>query len=117
MSKKQILVVAGIIVTPLLLWFLWSNWSSGYYATTMTSIFFPYAALEMFVEKQLEPPDSLGAPTFLGIFLACVQFPIYGWLVGKALTVKKMKSLVLWVVAGHFGICAIMLSIYLRGKM
>jgi hypothetical protein len=39
MSKKQILVSAGILITPLLLWLLWSIWLSGYYVTILTTIF------------------------------------------------------------------------------
>jgi hypothetical protein len=117
MSKKQILVGTGTLITILLLWFLWSIWLSGYYVTILTTILFPYASLEMFVGKKLELPDTLGAPTIFGIFLACIQYPIYGWLIGKALIVQKLKPQILRMAICHFGISAIILFIYLTGRM
>jgi hypothetical protein len=116
MSKKQILVAAGILITPLLLWFLKSIWMSGF-VTIPTTILFPYASLEMFIERELHPFDSLGAPTILGLFLACVQYPIYGWLIGKALIAQKLKPQILHMAAYHFGISTIILFIYFAGRM
>jgi hypothetical protein len=109
-SKKQILIAAGILITPLLLWFLESIWMSGY-ATIPTTILFPYASLEMFVEKKLGPPDTLDAPTILEFLLACIQFPIYGWLIGKA-SVSESKMQILRITACHFGISMVILFIY-----
>ena len=116
MSKKKILVVAGILVTPLLLWFLESIWMSGY-ATIPTTLLFPYASLEMFVEKKLGSPDTLGAPTIFGLLLACIQFPIYGWQIGKALIIQRVKPQVLRLAACHLGFSAIILSIYFAERM
>jgi hypothetical protein len=82
------------------------------YVTIPTTILFPYASLEMFVEKKLELPDSLGAPTIFGLLLACVQYPIYGWLIGKALIDQKLEAQILRMVICHFGISAIILFIY-----
>jgi hypothetical protein len=116
MSKKQILVATGILITPFLLWFLESIWMSGY-VTIPTTILFPYASLEMFVEKKLGLPETLGAPTILGLLLACIQYPIYGWLIGKALIVQKLKLQIIRMAICHFGISAIILFIYFAERM
>jgi hypothetical protein len=110
-SKKQILIVAGILITPLLLWFLESIWMTSY-VTVPTTLLFPDASLEMFVEKKLGPPDILGAPTILGILLACIRFPIYGWLIGKASIVSKSKMQISRITACHFGISVVILFIH-----
>jgi hypothetical protein len=114
--KKQFLIAAGILIAPLLLWILESIWMSGY-VTIPTTILFPCASLEMFVKKKLGPPDTLGAPAILGLLLACIRYPIYGWPIGKALIVRKLRPQIPRMAVCHFGISAIILSIYLTETM
>ena len=116
MSKRQIPLVAGIIITPLLLWFLHLIWMSSY-VTVPTTLLFPYASSEMLIEKRLGPPDTLGAPTLLGLLFACAQYPIYGWLIGKASPEDKVKAKITRIAAYHFGISAIVLVVYFAGHV
>ncbi|MGP8202288.1 MAG: hypothetical protein ACLQU4_22640 [Limisphaerales bacterium] len=115
MSKRISLLAVGILVTLLLLLILLvvAKLMGGYVVTNATSILFPYAGAEMYI-KQLGDYDSLGMPTLSCIFLAVVQYPIYGWLLGGALDRKglKTRSIVILVCHVSIGTTLLFLCLY-----
>jgi hypothetical protein len=114
MSKRTNLFAVGILVTPLLLLLLLvvAKLMGGYVVTKATSILFPYAGAEMYI-KQLGDYDSLGVPTLSCIFLAAVQYPIYGWVLGGTLDRKGLKTRALVILVCHVAVSATLLFLCL----
>ena len=114
MGKRAKLFAVGFLVTPLLLLIvlLVARWMDGYSGTFTASILFPYAGIAMYI-KQLVSFDSLGVPTLPVIFLASVQYPIYGLLLGDALVHKRFKSRFLVILVCHCVIGATVLFLCL----
>jgi hypothetical protein len=113
MSKRTKLFAVGILVTPLLLFFVAANWENGYFVTILVGTLFPYAGTEMYIERALSEYNSLNPPTLLGIFLAAIQYPIYGWLLGRAWDRKQLRAIALVVLVCHFAVSATYLIPYL----
>jgi hypothetical protein len=116
-DQKRLFLVISILMTPGLVSLVFLMWiSSGPFRIT-TLFLFPYAAVEMLIERLLRPPDSLGAPTYLAILIACAQYPIYGWLLGNRSEIAKARRKAAVIAFGHVGICSLVLFLYFTGRL
>jgi len=112
MSKRTILFATGILVTPLIFYFLLAISSIPYNDTKLSISLFPYAGAEMNVERLSGIYGFFGDPSLFSIFLAVVQYPVYGWLLGGALDKKKLTARAFAIFGLHLALLATLLISY-----
>jgi CDP-diglyceride synthetase len=115
--RRRFSLWLGLLVTPLFLCAAWVGSQWGAYGMILTAILFPYAAVEMITEGFLRSPDSLGAPTFLGVLLACIQYPAYGWLLEPNATITIRRRKIVAVLFCHGVITTIVLVNYFLRRL
>lgn len=86
MKTKIIGLVLGILLTPVALFFAVASAGAGHGDYVLARILFPLTILATYVT------ESIGVT---GITIACVQFPLYGWLLGSAHHQKKKVPVLL----------------------
>lgn len=86
MKMKIIGLVVGLILTPIALFFAVASAGAGHGDYVVARVLFPLTILSTYLT------ESIGA---VGITIACIQFPLYGWLLGRAAHLKKKAPLVL----------------------
>ena len=91
MKKKIIGLVLGLILTPVALFFAVASAGAGHGDYVLARVLFPLTILSTHLT------ESIGV---VGFTIACVQFPLYGWLLGSAAHVKK-KAPLLFIPAIH----------------
>ena len=91
MKTKMIGVSAGVLFTPIALFLAVASAGAGHGDYVLARLLFPLTILSTHFT------DSITAP---GLVIACVQFPVYGWLVGVGIENAK-RSLVTLTVSFH----------------
>ena len=98
MNAKIVGLICGIVVTPVTLGIAMLSSGGGhgdYFAARLLNPLPMICPASMFLLAYLMPGEfifsCIMAMTPVMIVLACIQFPIYGWLVGAALRHERRK--------------------------
>jgi hypothetical protein len=116
-AKGRLLLILSFLITPAFLAVVFLMWVSGGPFRITTLFLFPYAAMEMLTERFLRPPDTLGAPTYLAILIACIQYPIYAWIIGNTSEIARVKKKATAIAGCHLGICSLVLFLHFTGRL
>ncbi|MEK7952061.1 hypothetical protein [Luteolibacter soli] len=99
MSPKVIGAISGAILTPFTMLFAIVSAGAGHGDYILARILYPSSCLIL----DSNVPDSFRVPSICG--LACIQLPIYGWVLGNALE-KKQLPLTMGLMIGIHSIVA-----------
>lgn len=91
MKTKIMGLVLGLILTPVALFFAVASAGAGHGDYVLARVLFPLTILSTHLTESI---------SVVGVAIACVQFPLYGWLLGIAAHVKK-KAPLLFIPAIH----------------
>ena len=76
MNSKMLGVICGILITPPAIFLAILSGGAGHGDYILARILYPYSCWSMSLSEQVKVPGMIG--------LACIQLPLYGWLIGVA---------------------------------
>ena len=106
MKSKLIGLLTGIALTPIAFFFAVASAGAGHGDYVLARALYPFSILSTHLT------DSI---TFVGIALACVQFPVYGWFVGPVFSKEKRPLSIALVTAGAHAIAVSLAFIFPNG--